>query len=151
MQRGVWRRDQIWHRGTWAHSHVPLGPFHTSHWGKPHASSIHVRTEHSQQWEGHRKGKRREADAAGEADTSLEHFPGWQVPSAPVAAFNPKAPCLQEGILPGLGRWRSEGAEVLGFSLSLGGGKALYNLLKQEHCSLNALWLTEMNPKTSFN
>lgn len=63
----------------------------------------------------------------------------------------PRHPAFRREYLPGLGGCKCKGIVVLGFPLSLGGGKALYNLLKQECCSPNALWLTEMNPKTSFN
>lgn len=101
------------------------------------------------------------------ASISLEPFPGWWVrperghppalPSAPEAGFNPKTPCLAAGVPTRAGGDREEPAlhceqaAVLGFSLSLGGGKALSNLLKQEYHSPNAFWLTDINPKTSLN
>lgn len=80
-------------------------------------------------------------------------FPRWQVPLAQEAVFIPKAPCLQLWVPTGDWRaCRSAHAPLQGgCDRLLLGGKALYNLLKQEGCSPNVFWLTEMNPKTSFN
>ena len=83
-----------------AHPHVPLEPFHTSPGGKPRASSIRAHTAQAAARAG-RQGQGSRAKLTPlprEADASLERFPGWQVPSAPEAAFNPEASHLQQGV-----------------------------------------------------
>lgn len=65
--------------------------------------------------------------------------------------LTPGHPAWGRGYPPGTGEDGEAPAPQHEEAATLGGGKALYNLLKQERRSPNAFWLTEVNPKISFN
>lgn len=82
---------------------------------------------------------------------SRRRLPGGGFPGHQKQRLTPGHPAWGRGYPPGTGEDGEAPAPQHEEAATLGGGKALYNLLKQERRSPNAFWLTEANPKISFN